>query len=67
MEQLNEKISNIITMCKNVYKALAHKIGIHYSTYEEVDYDEIDYYADRINQKYDYKEQDKSNDFEMHM
>lgn len=42
-------------------------IGLHYSRDEDIDYDEMERYADKVNRKYEYKEKDKSDDFELGM
>ena len=60
-DKFKEKIYNF---CNKLCKALGHLIVLHYSRDEDIDYDEMERYADKVNRKYEYKEKDKSDDFE---
>ncbi len=52
VSELKYKVSYFVNICKTVCKALAHKIGIHYSKDDEIEYDLIKYHAGVINNKY---------------
>ena len=51
------------SLCDKFCRALGHKIGIHYNKNDDIDYDEMEMYANKINRNYAYK--DKSDDFEI--
>ena len=52
---------------RNIKVTETDVIGLHYSRDEDIDYDEMERYADKVNRKYEYKEKDKSDDFELGM
>lgn len=66
-EELKAFQEYIYGLCDKLCKALGHLIGLHYSRDEDIDYDEMERYADKVNRKYEYKEKDKSDDFELGM
>ena len=59
-----EKIFNF---CNKICRALGHKIGHHFSKNYDIDYDEMEYYANVINHKYERPIKEKSDDFEIGM
>lgn len=70
LEEQVEKITDTLEsfkermyeFCDKICKALAHKLGIHYDKNDEIDYDDMEYQANKINRHYD---KDKSDDFGM--
>ena len=68
VDSLKERVSYFVKICVRVCKALAHKLGLHYSKDNDVDIDLIDYNARNINREYkEYDEEnyDKSDDFDL--
>ena len=63
MKHLKEFKEKMYSLCDKFCRALGHKIGIHYNKNDDIDYDEMEMYANRINRNYAYK--DKSDDFEI--
>lgn len=67
-DELIEKQKQIIkekmySLCDKFCRALGHKIGIHYNKNDDIDYDEMEMYTNKINRNYAFK--DKSDDFEI--
>ena len=52
---------NLYSLCDKFCRALSHKIGIHYNKNDDIDYDEMEIYANKINHNYAFK--DESDDF----
>ena len=48
--------------CNKICRALAHKLGHHYEIDEDINYDKMEYHANRVNYEYDHPRKDKSND-----
>ena len=65
-KELEDFKERIYDFCDKICKALGHLLGIHYSKDEDINYKEMEYYANSVNRKYD-KEKDKSDDFELGM
>lgn len=63
MKHLKEFKEKMYSLCDKFCRALGHKIGIHYNKNDDIDYDEMEMYANKINRNYAYK--DKSDDFEI--
>lgn len=63
MKHLKEFKEKMYCLCDKFCRALGHKIGIHYNKNDDIDYDEMEIYANKINRNYAYK--DKSDDFEI--
>ena len=63
MKHLKEFKEKMYSLCDKFCRALGHKIGIHYNKNDDIDYDEIEMYANKINRNYAFK--DKSDDFEI--
>lgn len=63
MKYLKEFKEKMYSLCDKFCSALGHKIGIHYNKNNDIDYDEMEMYANKINRNYAYK--DKSDDFEI--
>ena len=63
MKYLKEFKEKMYSLCDKFCRALGHKIGIHYNKNDDIDYDEMEMYANKINRNYAYK--DKSDDFEI--
>lgn len=63
MKHLKEFKGKMYSLCDKFCRALGHKIGIHYNKNDDIDYDEMEMYANKINRNYAYK--DKSDDFEI--
>ena len=63
MTHLKEFKEKMYSLCDKFCRALGHKIGIHYNKNDDIDYDEMEMYANKINRNYAYK--DKSDDFEI--
>lgn len=57
----------MFNFCDKICRALGHKIGIHFSKNSEINYDEMEYYANGVNRKYERPEKDKSDDMEISM
>lgn len=51
----------IYSFCDKLCKALGHLMGIHYTRDEDISYDDMEYYADKVIRKHEYN--DKSDDF----
>ena len=64
---ISKKLEKFIKFCDKVCRAFAHKIGLHYSSNSDVNFDEIELYATQVNNKYEGKTKDKSDDFELGM
>lgn len=76
IEKLEEKVNEIqetfnnfkekmFNFCDKICRALGHKIGIHFSKNSDIDYDDMEYYANGVNRKYERPEKDKSDDFDI--
>lgn len=63
MKHLKDFKEKMYCLCDKFCRALGHKIGIHYNKNDDIDYDEMEMYANKINRNYAYK--DKSDDFEI--
>ena len=63
MKHLKDFKEKMYSLCDKFCRALGHKIGIHYNKNDDIDYDEMEIYANKINRNYAYK--DKSDDFEI--
>lgn len=63
MKHLKDFKEKMYSLCDKFCRALGHKIGIHYNKNDDIDYDEMEMYANKINRNYAYK--DKSDDFEI--
>ena len=63
MKHLKEFKEKMYSLCDKFCRVLGHKIGIHYNKNDDIDYDEMEMYANKINRNYAYK--DKSDDFEI--
>ena len=63
MKHLKDFKEKMYSLCDKFCRALGHKIGIHYNKNDDIDYDEMEMYANKINRNYTYK--DKSDDFEI--
>ena len=63
MKHLKDFKEKMYSLCDKFCRALGHKIGIHYNKNYDIDYDEMEMYANKINRNYAYK--DKSDDFEI--
>lgn len=63
MKHLKEFKEKMYRLCDKFCRALGHKIGIHYNKNDDIDYDEMEMYANKINRNYAFK--DKSDDFEI--
>lgn len=71
LDKLQETFNNfkekMFNLCDKICRALGHKLGIHYKEEDEIDYDDMEYYAREVNRKYDRSEKDKSDDMEISM
>lgn len=71
LEELSERFEKfkekILNFCNKICKALGHKLGIHFREDEEINYDDMEYYADKVNYNYERPKKDKSDDFEISM
>ena len=76
IEKLEEKVNEIqetfnnfkekmFNFCDKICRALGHKIGIHFSKNSDINYDDMEYYANDVNRKYEQPEKDKSDDFDI--
>lgn len=63
MKHLKEFKEKMYSLCDKFCRALGHKIGIHYNKNDDIDYDGMEMYANKINRNYAFK--DKSDDFEI--
>lgn len=63
MKHLKDFKEKMYSLCDKFCRALGHKIGIHYNKNDDIDYDEMEMYANKINRNYTFK--DKSDDFEI--
>ena len=66
-ETFNNFKEKMFNFCDKICRALGHKIGIHFSKNSEINYDEMKYYANGVNRKYERPEKDKSDDMEISM
>lgn len=66
-ETFNNFKEKMFNFCDKICRALGHKIGIHFSKNSEINYDEMEYYANGVNRKYGRPEKDKSDDMEISM
>lgn len=66
-ETFNNFKEKMFNFCDKICRALGHKIGIHFSKNSEINYDEMEYYANGVNRKYERTEKDKSDDMEISM
>ena len=66
-ETFNNFKEKMFNFCDKICRALGHKIGIHFSKNSKINYDEMEYYANGVNRKYERPEKDKSDDMEISM
>ena len=66
-ETFNNFKEKMFNFCDKICRALGHKIGLHFSKNYDIDYNEMEYYAQEVNHKYERSEKDKSDDFEIGM
>lgn len=66
-ETFNNFKEKMFKFCDKICRALGHKIGIHFSKDSDINYDDMEYYANGVNSKYERVEKDKSDDFEIGM
>ena len=66
-ETFNNFKEKMFNFCDKICRALGHKIGIHFSKNSEINYNEMEYYANGVNRKYERPEKDKSDDMEISM
>lgn len=66
-ETFNNFKEKMFNFCDKICRALGHKIGIHFSKNSEINYDEMEYYANGVNRKYERPEKYKSDDMEISM
>ena len=66
-ETFNNFKEKMFNFCDKICRALGHKIGLHFSKNYDIDYNEMEYYAQEVNRKYERPEKDKSDDFEIGM
>ena len=66
-ETFNNFKEKMFNFCDKICRALGHKIGLHFSKNSSIDYNEMEYYAQEVNRKYERPEKDKSDDFEIGM
>lgn len=70
-ETFNNFKEKMFNFCDKICRALGHKIGLHFSKKYDIDYNEMEYYAQEVNRKYERSyekpEKDKSDDFEIGM
>lgn len=66
-ETFNNFKEKMFNFCDKICRALGHKIGIHFSKNSEINYDEMEYYANGVNRKYERPEKGKSDDMEISM
>ncbi len=66
-ETFNNFKEKMFNFCDKICRALGHKIGIHFSKNSEINYDEMEYYANGVNRKYERPEKNKSDDMEISM
>ena len=52
MKLLTDFKEKMHSICYKFCRALGHKIGIHYNKNDEIDYDEMEMYANKINCNY---------------
>lgn len=71
LDKLQETFNNfkekMFNFCDKICKALGHKLGIHYKEDDEINYDDMEYYARKVNRKFERSEKDKSDDMEISM
>ena len=71
LEKVQEAFNNfkekMFNFCDKICRALGHKIGLHFSKDSEINYDDMEYYANGVNRKYEHSEKDKSDDMEISM
>lgn len=71
LEKVQEAFNNfkekMFNFCDKICRALGHKIGLHFSKDSEINYDDMEYYANGVNRKYEHPEKDKSDDMEISM
>lgn len=71
LEKLQETFNNfkekMFKFCDKICRALGHKIGLHFSKDSEINYDDMEYYANGVNRKYEHSEKDKSDNMEISM
>ncbi len=69
LDELQETFNNfkekMFNFCNKICKALAHKLGIHYKKDDEINYDDMEYFAKEVNRKFERK--DKSDDMDISM
>lgn len=71
VNELQEKLTNfkekMFDFCNNICRALGHKLGVHFKSDEEINYDIMSCYANNVNRKYEHSQKDKSRDIEISM
>ncbi len=71
LEKVQETFNNfkekMFNFCDKICRALGHKIGLHFSKDSEINYDDMEYYANGVNRKYEHPKKDKSDDMEISM
>ena len=71
LEKVQEAFNNFkektFNFCDKICRALGHKIGLHFSKDSEINYDDMEYYANGVNRKYEHPKKDKSDDIEISM
>lgn len=71
VNELQETLTNfkekMFNFCDKICRALGHKLGIHYKEDDDINYDDMEYYANGVNHKYEHSKKDKSDDMEISM
>ena len=71
VNELQETLTNfkerMLNFCNRICRALDHKIGLHFKSDSEINYDFISCYANNVNRKYEHSKKDKSDDIEISM
>lgn len=67
LDKLQETFNNfkekMFSLCNKICRALAHKLGIHYKNDNDINYDDMEYYAEEINS--DYEKTENNDDIEI--
>ena len=66
-ETFNKFKEKMYNFCDKVCRALGHKIGIEFSKNYDINYEEMEYYANVVNRKYEKPSKSKSDDFDISM
>lgn len=71
VNELQETLANfkerMFNFCNRICRALGHKIGLHFKSDYEINYDIMSCYANNVNRKYEHSKKDKSDDIEISM